>query len=129
MENATACCLNELFVDPGDYGIRTVSIQAPPDAGAVTAFDQRRVKAGVAFGDGSMAAEGMEHNSLAEEITDVLAGLKSLNLCMDPNPKRVAVRLMDERTNRVVRQLPSKRMVDLIRQMRDLEGLLFKASA
>ncbi|MBF0460513.1 MAG: flagellar protein FlaG, partial [Magnetococcales bacterium] len=37
--------------------------------------------------------------------------------------------VVDRETNKVVRQLPSRQMVDLVKQMRDLEGLLFKASS
>jgi flagellar protein FlaG len=67
--------------------------------------------------------------SLAEEITQSLSGFKSLRLSMDRDMKRVVVRVVDEKTDNVVRQIPGDRMVDLIKQMRDLEGVLVKATA
>ena len=67
--------------------------------------------------------------SLAEEITQSLSGFKSLRLSMDRDMKRVVVRVVDERTDNVVRQIPGDRMVDLVKQMRDLEGILVKATA
>ena len=67
--------------------------------------------------------------SLAEEITQSLSGFKSLRLSMDRDMKRVVVRVVDEKTDNVVRQIPGDRMVDLVKQMRDLEGVLLKATA
>jgi flagellar protein FlaG len=50
-------------------------------------------------------------------------------LAMDQERQQVVVRVLDKQTNNVVRQLPSRQMVDLVKQMRDLEGVLFKASS
>ncbi|MBF0455260.1 MAG: flagellar protein FlaG [Magnetococcales bacterium] len=67
--------------------------------------------------------------SLAEEITQSLSGFKSLRLSMDRDMKRVVVRVVDEKTDNVIRQIPGERMIDLVKQMRDLEGVLIKATA
>jgi uncharacterized FlaG/YvyC family protein len=67
--------------------------------------------------------------SLAEEITQSLSGFKSLRLSMDPDMKRVVVRVVDKKTDSVIRRIPGERMIDLVKQMRDLEGILVKASA
>ena len=67
--------------------------------------------------------------SLAEEITQSLTGFNSLRFGMDDDMKRVVVRVMDKKTNSVIRQIPNDRMVDWVKQMRDLEGILFKATA
>jgi flagellar protein FlaG len=67
--------------------------------------------------------------SLAEDITQSLSGFKSLRLSMDRDMKRVIVRVVDQKTDNVVRQIPGERMTDLVKQMRDLEGLLVKATA
>jgi|SaaInl8_120m_RNA_FD_contig_31_1201683_length_755_multi_10_in_0_out_0_2 flagellar protein FlaG len=67
--------------------------------------------------------------SLAEEITQSLSGFKSLRLSMDRDMKQVIVRVVDKDTDNVIRQIPGERMMDLVKQMRDLEGILVKATA
>ncbi|MBF0165870.1 MAG: flagellar protein FlaG [Magnetococcales bacterium] len=63
--------------------------------------------------------------SLAEEITQSLTGFNSLRFGMDRELKQVVVKVVDQGTENVIRQLPGERMVDLVKQMRDLEGMLF----
>ncbi|MBF0146901.1 MAG: flagellar protein FlaG [Magnetococcales bacterium] len=70
-----------------------------------------------------------ELKGLADEITQALSGFKSLHLSMDRELNQVVVRVMDARSNHVIRQIPGERMVDLVKQMRDLEGVLLKATA
>ncbi|MBF0414634.1 MAG: flagellar protein FlaG [Magnetococcales bacterium] len=99
---------------------------------------------GVSYGDGFetelLRAEAkveptpqvVEDNSLkglANEITQALSGFKSLRLSMDRELNQVVVRVMDARNDHVIRQIPSERMLDLVKQMRDLEGVLLKATA
>ena len=67
--------------------------------------------------------------NLAEDITKSLTGFKSLRLSMDKDLKRVIVRVVDDSSDRVLRQIPGERMLDLVKQMRDLEGVLEKATA
>ncbi|MBF0263312.1 MAG: flagellar protein FlaG, partial [Magnetococcales bacterium] len=63
--------------------------------------------------------------SLAEEITQSLTGFNTLRFGMDRDLKQVVVKVVDQGTDNVVRQIPGDRMVDLVKQMRDLEGMLF----
>ncbi|GAB0058805.1 hypothetical protein SIID45300_03162 [Candidatus Magnetaquicoccaceae bacterium FCR-1] len=63
--------------------------------------------------------------SLAEEITQSLTGFNNLRFGMDRDLKQVVVKVVDQGTDNVVRQIPGDRMVDLVKQMRDLEGMLF----
>ncbi|KWT93005.1 MAG: flagellar protein FlaG [Magnetococcales bacterium] len=66
--------------------------------------------------------------SLAEEITQSLTGFNSLRFSMDRELKQVVVKVVDQGTENVIRQIPSDRMVDLVKQMRDLEGMLFSGA-
>ncbi|MBF0294173.1 MAG: flagellar protein FlaG [Magnetococcales bacterium] len=66
--------------------------------------------------------------SLAEEITQSLTGFNSLRFSMDRDLKQVVVKVVDRGTENVIRQIPSERMVDLVKQMRDLEGMLFHSA-
>lgn len=63
--------------------------------------------------------------SLAEEITQSLTGFNSLRFSMDRELKQVVVKVVDQGVENVIRQIPNDRMVDLVKQMRDLEGMLF----
>ena len=92
-------------------------------------FDEMLAKAEVEFWDDQMGSTKAGLKNLAEEITHSLSGLKSLRLSLDQDSQRMVVRVVDKQTGNVVRQLPNKQMVDLVKQMRDLEGLLFKASS
>ncbi|NGZ07334.1 MAG: flagellar protein FlaG [Magnetococcales bacterium] len=67
----------------------------------------------------------MSLKSLAEEITQSLTGFNSLRFGMDRELKQVVVKVVDQGGENVLRQLPGERMVDLVKQMRDLEGMLF----
>lgn len=134
MENIAAYTLNNLSVDPTDTGIHTFNDKPPTENRIAGEFDKKLAQAELQFRDDQMSvsqvpSSQVKYKNLAEEITYALSGLKTLRLSMDPDLKRVVVRVVDKRTNHVVRQLPTKQMVDLIKQMRDLEGLLFKASA
>lgn len=93
------------------------------------AFEKKLAAAEEALRDNQMESDPVRLKNLAEEITYALSGIKSLKLSMDAEQKRVVVRVVDKRTDHVIRQIPTERMVDLVKQMRDLEGLLFKASA
>ena len=79
--------------------------------------------------EGERRTSTTDLKSLAEEITQSLSGFKSLRLSMDRDMTRVVVRVVDEKTENVIRQIPGDRMIDLVKQMRDLEGILVKATA
>ncbi|MEO5334252.1 MAG: flagellar protein FlaG [Magnetococcus sp. YQC-5] len=66
--------------------------------------------------------------SLAEEITQSLTGFNSLRFSMDRELKQVVVKVVDQESENVIRRIPGERMVDLVKQMRDLEGMLFNSA-
>ncbi len=129
MENIAAFDVNAVRLESVDVGGQTVSKQQSPVAATTEGFDEMLAKAEVEFWDDQMGATQAGLKNLAEEITHSLSGLKSLRLSLDHDSKCMVVRVVDKRTGNVVRQLPNKQMVDLVKQMRDLERLLFKASS
>ncbi|MBF0142261.1 MAG: flagellar protein FlaG [Magnetococcales bacterium] len=76
---------------------------------------------------GGSGAKLME--SIAGEVTQSLNGLRSLGLTVEKRLDRVVVRVMDRETNDVIRRIPGEQKVDLVQQMRDLQGLMVKARA
>ncbi|MBF8272270.1 MAG: Flagellar protein FlaG [Magnetococcales bacterium] len=92
-------------------------------------FDAELVRAEARVDARSSVVEKENLKGLADEITQALSGFKSLRLSMDRELNQVVVRVMDARSNHVIRQIPGERMVDLVKQMRDLEGVLLKATA
>ena len=115
--------------DP-QVGFHPISNKHPPPGSAPPeSFERTLEKAERIFRDDQMGSAQVGLRNLAEEITYALSDLKSLRLSMDPDLKRVVVRVVDKRSNSVVREIPSARMVDLVKQLRDLEGILLKASA
>ncbi|MBF0439156.1 MAG: flagellar protein FlaG [Magnetococcales bacterium] len=66
--------------------------------------------------------------SLAEEITQSLTGFNSLRFSMDRDLKQVVVKVVDQGSENIIRQIPGERMLDLVKQMRDLEGMLFQSA-
>ncbi|MBF0108590.1 MAG: flagellar protein FlaG [Magnetococcales bacterium] len=92
-------------------------------------FDAELVRAEARVENRLSVVEKDNLKGLADEITQALSGFKSLRLSMDRELNQVVVRVMDVRSNHVLRQIPGERMVDLVKQMRDLEGVLLKATA
>lgn len=64
---------------------------------------------------------------LAEEVNKTLNSVTSLNFSVDQDAGRLVVKVMDQKT--VVRQIPSEEMLDLVKRMKEFEGLLFDAKA
>ncbi|MBF0459755.1 MAG: flagellar protein FlaG [Magnetococcales bacterium] len=129
MENIAAYGMNTVQMESVNAGARIFSERPALEQSASGAFDAQLAKAELAFWDDQLGSTQPGLKNLAEEITHTLSGLKSLHLSMDQERQHVVVRVVDRETNKVVRQLPSRQMVDLVKQMRDLEGLLFKASS
>jgi uncharacterized FlaG/YvyC family protein len=77
----------------------------------------------------SERSQAVDLRDLAEKITHSLSGFKSLRLSMDRELKQVIVQVVDQKTNCVIRQIPGERMMDLVKQMRDLEEMLYRAMA
>lgn len=92
-------------------------------------FDAELVRAEARVEAGRPGVDRENMKGLADEITQALSGFKSLRLSMDRELTQVVVRVMDARSNHVIRQIPGEKMVDLVKQMRDLEGVLLKATA
>jgi hypothetical protein len=130
MESIAAYGVNTVQTEP--IAVRTSSrsetsgVLAHP---VPISFDKQLAQAELAFWDDQLGSGQAGLTQLATEITHTLSGLKSLQLSMDQERQQVVVRVVDKETNKVVRQLPSRQMVDLVKQMRDLEGVLFKASS
>ena len=129
MENIAAYGTNTVQLESVDVGTRIISEIVSPEQHASGTFDEQLAKAELAFWDEQLGSTQPGLKNLAEEITYTLSGLKSLHLSMDQERQQVVVRVVDKETNKVVRQLPSRQMVDLVKQMRDLEGLLIKATS
>ena len=130
MENTAAYDVNNAGAGSSDgSSTHPVANKAVPGEHVSGEFSAMLSKAELKFWDTQMESPQAEVQNLAEEITHSLTGLKSLSLSMDQDTQRMVVRVVDKRTGNVVRQLPSSQMVDLVKQMRDLEGLLFKASS
>lgn len=129
MENIAAYGTNTVQLESVNVGTRIISEIVSPEHSASGAFDEQLAKAELAFWDDQLGSTQPGLKQLAEEITYTLSGLKSLHLSMDQERQQVVVRVVDKETNKVIRQLPSRQMVDLVKQMRDLEGLLVKATS
>lgn len=129
MENIAPYGMNTVQVESVDVEARIISERRSPEPQGTGSFDDQLAKAELAFWDDQLGSAQPGLKNLAEEITYTLSGLKSLHLSMDQERQHVVVRVVDKETNKVVRQLPSRQMVDLVKQMRDLEGLLFKATS
>ncbi|WP_130472846.1 flagellar protein FlaG [Candidatus Magnetaquicoccus inordinatus] len=130
MESIAAYGVNTVQTEP--IVVRTSNrseTSVSPTHPVPISFDEQLAKAELAFWDDQLGSGQTGLTQLATEITHTLSGLKSLQLSMDQERQQVVVRVVDKETNKVVRQLPSRQMVDLVKQMRDLEGVLFKASS
>lgn len=109
--------------------LRTVAGKPPQGISYGDSFETELLRAET---KAELTPQVVEDNSLkglANEITQALSGFKSLRLSMDRELSQVVVRVMDARNDHVIRQIPSERMLDLVKQMRDLEGVLLKATA
>ncbi|MBF0367963.1 MAG: flagellar protein FlaG [Magnetococcales bacterium] len=73
-------------------------------------------------GDSPSAA--VSSDTLTKEINHPLSRSNSLRFSMDQELKQVVVSVVDKDTDSVIRQIPDEQMLDLAKQMRDLEGVL-----
>lgn len=127
MESSTD---GSMRIDKGGSVMKNVAGRIHPgiiDRGG--GFDAELVRAETRVEGKSEVVEKEGLKGLADEITQALSGFKSLRLSMDRELNQVVVRVMDARSNHVLRQIPGEKMVDLVKQMRDLEGVLLKATA
>lgn len=122
----------ELGVPQGGSGVkfRPIANKHPPEMDRGGGFDAELTQTIKKKMVGPTQTDNPANlRSLAEEIAQTLSGFRSLSLSMNRDMKQVVVRVMDSKTNHVIRQIPAERMVDLVKQMRDLEGVLLKATA
>lgn len=66
---------------------------------------------------------------LADEVNQSLANVTSLSFRVDKDLDQVVVKVVDTANDQVIRQIPSENMVDLVKRMRDLQGMLFNTKA
>lgn len=65
-----------------------------------------------------------------DEINKVLAGMSiSVQFQIDPNYKDVIVKVVDQESGKVVRQIPTVEVVRIAKAMDNLKGLLFAQTA
>jgi flagellar protein FlaG len=114
---------SELEAEDGDSLVVT-NIESHPDFHSSKLFDTKSSKPSVVLEKSS----GTDLKRLAVEISHSLSGFKSLRLSMDRDLQSVVVRVVDKDNDSVIRQIPEERMIDLVKQMKDLEGMLLKST-
>ncbi|MBF0341493.1 MAG: flagellar protein FlaG [Magnetococcales bacterium] len=62
---------------------------------------------------------------LAEEVVQSMGSFNSLRFGTDRKYKLIAISGLDNGNYRVVRYIPRERMVELMQQMQDLEGMIY----
>ena len=99
-------------------------IESHPAFPSAKLFDTKSSKPSLVLEKSS----GTDLKRLAIEISHSLSGFKSLRFSMDRDLQRVVVRVVDKDSDSLIRQIPEERMVDLVKQMRDLEGMLLRST-
>jgi len=66
--------------------------------------------------------------SLVKEANQVLSRFTSMDFDVDQSLGKTVVRVRDNNTKEVVRQIPDEEMLALSKKIRDIRGLLFDAS-
>ena len=65
-----------------------------------------------------------------EEINKLMTGLSiSVQFRIDPNYKELIVKVVDQDTGKLIRQIPTEEAVKISKEMDNLKGLLFAKSA
>ena len=74
-----------------------------------------------------LSAKQVQHS--LEEINKVMMGLSiSVQFKIDPNFKELIVRVVDEDSGKLIRQIPTEEVVKMSKAMDNLKGLLFAQS-
>ena len=74
-----------------------------------------------------LSAKQVQHS--LEEINKVMLGLSiSVQFKIDPNFKELIVRVVDEDSGKLIRQIPTEEVVKMSKAMDNLKGLLFAQS-
>lgn len=84
--------------------------------------------AGAKSGEAEKPAVGQLQQSL-EDINKVLAGFSiSVQFQIDPDYKDLIVKVVDQDTGTLIRQIPTEEVVKMAKAMDNLKGLLFAQS-
>lgn len=81
----------------------------------------------------AQAAEVPSMKALDDAISDINSTMKSLSqnleFAVDPDSNRTVVKVIDQQTKEVVRQLPSKEALEIAKALDRLQGLLINQKA
>lgn len=102
---------------------------ANPAAHATTNATANATENGSQSSNGKPGASSKQLQSMAAEANQALSGITSLQIQVDQNINAVVVKVVDTSNNQVIRQIPSEQMVDLLKRMKDLQGLLCDTKA
>ncbi|MFL6673475.1 MAG: flagellar protein FlaG [Massilia sp.] len=76
------------------------------------------------------AAPSAEHlNAALANINKSLANKSELVFSVDPDSDRTIVRVIDQKTHEVIRQIPSQEALDIAKALDSAQGLLIKQTA
>ena len=124
-------------VNAGD-GLQHSQKTAPPAAGSGASGE---VSAARTTSMAAKAAADMKESETAkpsteqvrqslQEINKVMAGLSiSVQFEIDPNYKELIVKVVDQDTGKLIRQIPTEEVVRISKAMDNLKGLLFAQTA
>ena len=87
-----------------------------------------KAAADVKAGEDKLSARQVQQS--LEEINKVVAGLSiSVQFRIDPDYKELIVKVVDQDTGKLIRQIPIEEVVKMSKSMDNLKGLLFAQSA
>lgn len=66
---------------------------------------------------------------MTEEMNRTLASVTSLKFSVDNDSRKLVVRVVDQSSDKVIRQIPNEEMVELSKKMKELQGVLLDATA
>lgn len=79
--------------------------------------------------DGEVKLSAKQVQQSLEEINNVMAGLSiSVQFKIDPDYKELIVKVVDQDTGKLIRQIPTEDVVKMSKAMDNLKGLLFAQS-
>lgn len=66
---------------------------------------------------------------MSDDMNRTLASVTSLKFSVDRESRKLVVRVVDQSSDKVIRQIPNEDMVELSKKMKDLQGVLLNATA
>lgn len=90
------------------------------------------VKATGDAGDKNAGSKDLDRAALESAIKELnksLNGVTSLRFSVDKESDQVVVRVVDPSSDKVIRQIPDEKMMEMAKRMNDLKGILFDKSA